>query len=79
MQVDPPVSRSFYSGRLDLRDSQGIYVDVTVNVDTSSRVVTWTFTTIDPETGDVPADANLGFLPPDVATGEGQGFMSYTV
>ncbi len=79
VQVDPTVSRSFYSGRLDLRDSQGIYVDVTVNVDTSSRVVTWTFTTIDPETGDVPADANLGFLPPDVVTGEGQGFVSYTV
>ncbi|MEK8049722.1 CARDB domain-containing protein [Ideonella sp. DXS22W] len=79
VRVEPTQSRAFYSGRLDLRDTQGIYVDVTVNIDTATRVVTWTFTSIDPATGNVPVDANLGFLLPNDDSGRGDGFVSYTV
>lgn len=78
-RVEPTQSRSFYSGRLDLRETQGIYVDVTVNIDTATRVATWTFTSIDPATGDVPVDANLGFLLPNDDSGRGDGWVSYTV
>lgn len=79
VRIDPVQSRAFYSGRLDLRESQGIYLDVTANIDTTTRVITWTFTTIDPETGDVPVDANLGFLLPNDDSGRGDGFVTYTV
>ncbi|MBP6899056.1 MAG: S8 family serine peptidase [Burkholderiaceae bacterium] len=79
LRIDPAQSRASYSGRLDLRESQGIYLDVTANIDTATRLITWTFTTIDPATGDVPVDANLGFLLPNDDTGRGDGFVSYTV
>ena len=77
--VTPSQSRSFYSGRIDLRETQGIYVDVAARIDTSTRVVTYTFTTIDPATGEVPADATLGFLLPNNASHRGDGFVSYSV
>lgn len=79
VRIEPAQSRAFYSGRLDLTETQGIYVDVTVNIDTATRVATWTFTSIDPATGDVPVDANLGFLLPNDDSGRGDGFVSYTV
>jgi Ca2+-binding RTX toxin-like protein len=43
------------------------------------RKSTWTFTSIDPATLDVPADPLAGFLPPDDSQGNGQGFVSYTI
>jgi len=40
-------------------------------------VITWTFSTIDPTTGDLDSAANAGFLPPDDAAGDGEGFVSW--
>lgn len=79
VQVQPGESRSFYSGRLDLRETQGIYLDVAARIDTTTREITWTLTSIDPATGDVPVDSSLGFLLPNDETGRGDGFVSYTV
>lgn len=79
VEVLPTESRSFYSGRLDLTETQGIFLDVSARIDTATRLITWTFTTIDPATGDVPVDANLGFLLPNDETGRGDGFVTYTI
>ena len=35
--------------------------------------------TLDPETGDLPEDPMAGFLPPDDATGRGQGVLTFSV
>jgi len=35
--------------------------------------------TLDPETGDLPEDPLAGFLPPDDATGRGQGVLTFSV
>ena len=48
-------------------------------IDERTGIATWTFTTIDPATGQIPLDPTLGFLPPDNANGIGEGFVSYTV
>ncbi|OGB06139.1 MAG: hypothetical protein A3E25_16225 [Burkholderiales bacterium RIFCSPHIGHO2_12_FULL_69_20] len=79
VRVEPSESRSFYSGRLDLRDSQGIFLDVSARIDTTTREITWTFTTIDPATGEVPVSSDLGFLLPNDESGRGDGWVSYTV
>ncbi len=79
VRVQPSESRSFYSGRIDLTESQGIFLDVSARIDTATREITWTLTSIDPATGDVPVDANLGFLLPNDETGRGDGFVSYTI
>ncbi|HNT74463.1 MAG TPA: hypothetical protein PKH77_05535 [Anaerolineae bacterium] len=47
--------------------------------DPTTGVVTWTFRTLDPETEDFPTDALAGFLPPNDASGRGQGFVSFSI
>lgn len=79
VRIEPSESRSFYSGRLDLRDTQGIYLDVSALINTTTREITWTLTSIDPATGQVPVDSSLGFLLPNDENGIGDGFVSYTV
>jgi RHS repeat-associated protein len=68
-----------YTTRLDLRSSIGALVDVAANLDTSTRTLTWTITTIDPTTGKPATGVTDGFLPPNNANNDGQGFVTYTV
>ena len=75
-----PAGRTSYSTRIDARSTVGVYVDVDAEFDSHTGLVTWTFTSIDPTTFGVPVgDPTEGFLPPDVNSVEGQGFVSYTV
>jgi hypothetical protein len=75
-----PENRAYYSGRLDVVDSLGVYVDVTAGLDVMTNEVFWTFQSIDPETGLPPTNPLAGFLPVnDPETGVGQGFVTYTI
>lgn len=74
-----PENRAFYTTRIDLVDTLGIFVDVAAGIDTAAGEAFWQFTTIDPETGDVPVDALTGFLPPNLTSPEGMGFVNYSV
>ncbi|MBK8119038.1 MAG: hypothetical protein IPK39_07295 [Sulfuritalea sp.] len=71
--------KAFFSQTLDLTESRGFLLRAVVNIDTLAGLATWTLTTLDPETGEVPEDAEIGFLPPNDATGRGDGFVSYTI
>lgn len=42
-------------------------------------IVTWRFRTIDPNTNDLPYDPFDGFLPPNQASPEGEGFVSFSI
>lgn len=56
------------------------WLDITCELDCSSRIVKWTFRTLDPETGELPEDVYAGFLPPnDPNTGCGEGHVAFTV
>lgn len=74
-----PENRSYYSTRLDLRDSLGLYVDVVAGLDVIQRRAFWNLRAIDPGTGEPPANALAGFIPPNDAAQRGQGFVSYTI
>ena len=74
-----PANRAFYSTRLDLTATRGFVVDVTMGIDVAKRQAFFTMATIDPETGEQPLDADVGFLPINDATGRGEGFVSYTI
>ncbi len=39
----------------------------------------WILRTLDPATGDLPEDALAGFLPPNDASGRGEGYVSFTI
>lgn len=85
--------RPNYSKTLDFKDTLGFNVKVDVNINVATGFATWTFTTIDPATGEKPADASIGFLPVNdtvynpedhtivlvEGTHRGEGFVSYTV
>ena len=54
-------------------------VQVDAALDPASGVVTWTMTSIDPVTGQLVADPLAGFLPPNNAKHDGEGYVTYLI
>lgn len=77
--VDVPDGFQNYSERLDLTDTIGSFVDFEAGLDTETATVTWTLTTIDPETGEMATGVDDGFLPPNTEDGNGEGFVRYSI
>jgi RHS repeat-associated protein len=74
-----PFGRQSFAKRLDLRSTQGVFVDIDASIDPATSTVTWNFISIDPLTGN-PADSNTkGFLAPNDPNGIGQGIVGYTI
>jgi len=70
--IAPIAGANEFVTNLDLRPTQNLLVNVDVKLDPISRVLTWTFTSIDPTTGQPPLDPTIGFLPPG---GDGNVFF----
>jgi RHS repeat-associated protein len=68
-----------HTERLALREELGLCVDVDFALDPATGLVTWRFTSIDPVTGQPTRDPLAGFLPPNITSPEGQGYVTYTV
>ncbi|MBV9123757.1 MAG: hypothetical protein JO112_10405, partial [Planctomycetes bacterium] len=78
--VSVPPGRSSFQTRVDATATVGVFVDVTAGINLRNGLVTWTFTSIDPATLDVPTGNPLeGFLPPDTNPPLGEGIVTYTV
>ncbi|WP_162052193.1 CARDB domain-containing protein [Gloeothece verrucosa] len=77
--VDVPDNRAFYQTRLDLVESLGIFVDVSTGINIETGEIFWEFTSIDPTTGEPPIEALKGFLPPNLSSPQGEGFVNYTI
>jgi RHS repeat-associated protein len=75
--INVPAGRQVYKTRVDARNSLGLFVDVSAAL--NGQVVTWTFTSIDPATQNIPIDPSVGFLPPDKVPPQGDGFVNYFV
>ncbi len=54
-----------------------VNVGASLNPDTGT--LSWTMQSIDPRTGGTPQDPFAGFLPPDNASRQGEGFVTFTV
>lgn len=74
----PPRQRT-YSTAIDLRPGQNLTLGVRAELDQSSGQLTWTFTSLDPETGDLTEDPLEGFLPPNHTPPEGEGYVMFTI
>ncbi|MCW3105558.1 MAG: C-terminal target protein [Segetibacter sp.] len=57
----------------------GVKARVTATFDTITGIAQWTFNSIDPSTNQTTTNPLVGFLPPDVASPKGQGYVSYVV
>ena len=70
--INVPISSTFapisgfdeFATNVDLRPAQNLFINVEANLDPVGRVMTWTFSSIDPATGLPPTDPTIGFLPP---------------
>ena len=72
-------SPSAYHTRLDLRDSMGIYVDLTAGLDVEKKQAYWTFRSLDPITGVSPWQIDHGMLPVNDSTHVGEGFVTFSL
>jgi hypothetical protein len=68
-----------WTGGVDLRPEQNILVTISAGLDTSTGLVTWRFTSVDPDTEQLTDDPNAGFLPPNTAPPTGEGTVTFTV
>ena len=79
VSVIAPAGSQSFSTQLDLTATQGVLVNVSASLDTTTGKATWTFTSIDPKTGKPPTDPSVGFLPPNTDGVSGEIFVTYTV
>jgi len=77
--VTLPVGRSAFSFRYDLRPERNILLDVSGELNVETGVITWRFKSLDPDTLELPADPDAGFLPPNLNAPAGEGFVTYIV
>ncbi len=75
-----PANSSYYQTTVDFSNYD---VQFTATIDESTGVATWTFTTVDPNTGEIPLNPNIGLLPTTNSTtnstGIGVGSVSYII
>jgi len=71
-------SNSFVN-EVDLRPSKNAILRVSGVIDPIQGNVKWQFLTLDPETMDLTEDPEAGFLPPNVNSPEGDGYVSFVV
>ena len=77
--VDVPENVAFYQTRVDATAALGVLVDVVAGIDVADAEAFWDLSSVDPETGELPLDALAGFLPVNLTSPEGEGFVTYTV
>jgi uncharacterized repeat protein (TIGR01451 family) len=70
----PAAGQNEVSVTVDLRPGQNLLVTIDAKLDPNSRVMTWTFGSIDPVTGQPPVNPQVGFLQPGA-----DGSVSFTV
>jgi len=74
-----PQGAQTFSDRIDLRNTKGVFVDVAAGLNADTGLVTWTFTAIDPTTGNPANIGTQGFLPPNDQSGAGSGTVGFSI
>ncbi|MBI3423810.1 MAG: SBBP repeat-containing protein [Acidobacteria bacterium] len=76
--IPPPGSKTFNTD-VDLRPQTNLFARINVSFNQSTGLITWTFASIDPATGQPTTNPVLGFLPPNVTSPQGEGRVLFTV
>ncbi|MDV6031411.1 MAG: hypothetical protein F9B45_15180 [Phycisphaera sp. RhM] len=71
--------KSSFQTRLNFTEELGVLLDIKAGIDVTTGEVVFELASVDPETGEVPFNPLLGFLPPNLDGSEGQGFLTYTI
>ncbi|NBB72692.1 MAG: T9SS type A sorting domain-containing protein, partial [Bacteroidetes bacterium] len=75
--VAVPEDTTAFRREVDLRPARDLRLRIEGTLDATTGVLTWTFTSLNPETGAPPSDPLAGFLPPNDNPPEGEGSVSY--
>ncbi len=78
INVHIPDERGAFQGDFDFQQSKGFLLRVTAGIDLASATATWFFQAIDPRTGEVLQNSQMGFLAPNNANGIGAGYISWS-
>ena len=79
-RIEIPPGHSYYQTRMEMNASgQNVIVDIEAGIDYESRIALWTFTAIDPNTGELSEDPLNGFLPPNGSQSEGEGYVRFQI
>lgn len=79
VRVPAPAHSATIDATVDATASVGSLVRVRGDVNRTTGLVTWIFTSIDPATGDLPSEPLAGFLPPNTAPPIGEGSIDFRV
>ena len=81
INVDVPAGLTQYQTTVAYQniDDSSLNVLVALDFNVQSGLLTVTFTSLDPLTGQAPSGVTDGFLPPDNSAGIGEGYVQYTV
>jgi YD repeat-containing protein len=81
INVAVPAGLTQYQTTVSYQNTDGtsLNVLVSINFNVATGLLTATFTSIDPTTGQTPAGITDGFLYPDNASGAGEGYIRYTI
>jgi hypothetical protein len=77
--VTPPPGLQEFTKELDLRPAQNLLCRIETRLDSTTGLLAWRLTSLDPATRQLPEDPFLGCLPPNVTAPEGQGSVLFTV
>jgi hypothetical protein len=78
-QPNTAIDKSHLHEFVDLRPAKNLVIEIAGQLNLTNGVVTWIFTSLDPETMQLTEDPILGFLDPNDFSGRGQGFVQYNV
>ena len=77
--VVPPPGSTTFTQDVDLRPGTPLLVRIDAGLDPATAILSWRFTSLDPDTMLPPTDPLAGFLPPNDNPPEGDGFVTFTV
>ncbi|MBN1414759.1 MAG: T9SS type A sorting domain-containing protein [Bacteroidales bacterium] len=77
--VYPEAGTWEFTRDINMQATLNVTARLVARFDTATGVAEWRFVSLDPVTGDTIEDPMTGFLPPNVTSPEGEGFVSFTV
>ncbi len=80
-QIDLPAGRQDFETAVETTNQDGslLWVRFKGSIDAETGVVTWSFSSIDPATGQSPSDPLAGFLPVDDSNHVGEGYVTFRI
>ena len=77
--ITPPPGLSQWTTTVDLRPGTDLLLKIVAGLDVNTGVATWTFSSLDPVTGQPTTDPVAGFLPPNVTSPRGEGSVLFSI